>query len=128
MAYVSAACTYKFTSADSAFGEYALLSLLSGNYNSGLGYNSGVNVTGGSNNTFLGAASGATAGSTTGNYRTAIGAGSMCETDNTVTIGRTSDNVVLPGIQAYANNAAALGAGLVAGMLYRIGDELAIVH
>jgi hypothetical protein len=32
------------------------------------------------------------------------------------------------GLQAYANNAAALAAGLVAGDLYRIGDTVGIVH
>ncbi len=47
---------------------------------------------------------------------------------NKVTVNSTKINITSALISNYANNAAALAAGLVAGDLYRNGDSLNIVH
>ena len=79
-------------------GMYALLSLLTSNgQTTGLGYNCGVNSEVDTSSTWLGAGSGTTTAHSTTSFRTAIGAGSMCDTDNTVAIGRPADQVLLPG-------------------------------
>lgn len=43
-------------------------------------------------------------------------------------VGMTATNIVMGGIQEYADNAAAIAAGLTEGMIYRTGDVMKITH
>ena len=93
-----------------------------GNNNTAIGINSGQGISTGSGNTILGANIG----------------GLSASLSNTVIIGNSSGNVRITvnsvgitniaNVPTYADNAAALLAGLVAGDIYRTGDTLKIVH
>jgi hypothetical protein len=94
------------------FGTSAGLSNLGGNFNSFVGRAAGSQNTDGDNNSFFGLSAGSS--NTTGDnntvigaganvapgnltYATAIGSGAIVNTSNTVVLGRTSDNVRVPG-------------------------------
>lgn len=108
----------------------------SGAGNTIVGAGAATALTLGSNNTIIGP--GAATTLTTGSNNTVIGNGAATSTvgaSNEITLGnssitrvRFSTHTVLP---VYADNASALGGGLIAGMLYRTGgdpDLVAIVH
>lgn len=81
---------------NSNLGYQGLVGLTYGTYNAGVGAKCGQNFVRGDWNTFVGTLSGCSAPATA-QYRTAIGAGSVCDSDNTVAVGRSSDQVQLPG-------------------------------
>jgi uncharacterized protein (DUF2345 family) len=72
--------------------------------------------------------------STTGDAdATASGKVNLTSTDDTdITasgnVNLTGTKYSIAGLSSYANNAAALAAGLTAGQLYRNGDNLGVVH
>lgn len=80
-------------SSNSFFGS-GQNSNLSGNSNSFFGSGAGGGIRTGSNNTFLGAS---TFGSSDLNFATALGAGAIVSTSNTVVLGRNVDTVQIPG-------------------------------
>jgi len=55
-----------------------------------------------------------------------LGNGNLIETNNTITFG--TNKKIVEKCTEYADNSAALTAGLIAGMKYRTGDLLKIVH
>ncbi len=94
------------------FGAQAGHENTTGNQNSFLGRSAGYSNTTGASNTFIGEDTGdtnttgsnntivgATADVATGNlsFATAIGAGAVVSASNTVVLGRTGDNVIVPG-------------------------------
>lgn len=83
-----------------------------GNSTAAVGGISGVNITTGDYNTLIGNDAAVTLADA--QYRTAIGAGSRCASDNTVTLGRAADAVVVPGSLA-VTGAATLGAAWKSG-------------
>jgi trimeric autotransporter adhesin len=76
------------------FSNSGTLNLTTGTFNSALGNNAGTNLVNGSYNTFLGAN---TSVSTDCSYATVIGAGAIGTSSNSVTLGTSSDTVVVPG-------------------------------
>jgi hypothetical protein len=111
-------------SANISIGYNSIASVTTGNNNvcfghlTGIGNTSGTALTTGSNNTLLGYQ--ADVGSATASYRTAIGAGAVGSADNSVTLGRSSDTVLIPGTAVIASGTAtpaggSAGAALVFG-------------
>ena len=96
-------------SSNSSFGNDTLRNNTTGNNNSAFGYHALRNNTTGYNNTSLGSASGQSMITTIGstcigtnsdtsyNYSTAIGYNSVCTSQNQLTLGTSSDSVVVPG-------------------------------
>lgn len=97
---------------NAAFGGYTLVSLTTGVRNSALGPEAGRYVTTGNYNVVAGSAAGDTITSGSNNtifgfgadvnggaasYRTVIGSGASGTIDNSVTLGRAADTVVVPG-------------------------------
>lgn len=114
--------------ANSGFGgRGALQSVTTGNYNTGFGSYTG-GVTTGSNNTFVGYSANTT--NTALENTTVIGANVQENRSNAVKIGKSTQTIFNIGVtlSEYADNAAALAAGLVIGDLYRTGDVLKVVH
>lgn len=81
--------------ANSFFGRDAGISNSTGENNSFFGAGAGLTNRTGSNNTLLGTL--ADVGSVSLNYATAIGAGAKVTSSNTVVLGRTADDVSVPG-------------------------------
>jgi hypothetical protein len=80
---------------NTAVGTGALYYVTTGQYNTALGQGSGTTVTNGSYNTLIGYdAEVSSAGS---QYRTVIGAGASGAVNNSVTLGRSTDIVTIPG-------------------------------
>ncbi len=77
------------------FGRSSGVSSTTGASNSFFGFQSGTNNQTGSNNTILGA--GANVSTVDLNFATAIGAGALVSTSNTLVIGRATDTVQVPG-------------------------------
>jgi len=89
-----------------AIGQGSLQNITSGTLNTCIGSDAGddtsavggltgANITSGASNTLIGALAAST--SATGNFRTAIGSGSRCESNNAIKLGRdTLDVVLLP--------------------------------
>jgi hypothetical protein len=82
-------------SQNAAFGMASLYSNTTATNNAALGYYAGYTVTTGSNNTFLGTMADASTGVLT--YATAIGAGAIVSTSNTLSMGRLTDKVLING-------------------------------
>jgi len=123
---------------NTAFGRNALTNVdgtvaTEGEYNTGLGYNAGDNITSGSRNIIIGANVDApvAAGDDQLNIGDAI-YGDL-STGN-VAIGTTAtptSKLQVVGLPVYANNAAAIAGGLTIGAFYRTGgdpDVVCIVH
>ncbi len=81
--------------ANSFFGATAGLSNTTGDSNSFFGYRAGFSNTTGSSNTIIGDNADVGAGNLS--FATAIGAGAVVNASNTVVLGRTGDNVIVPG-------------------------------
>jgi hypothetical protein len=81
--------------ANVAIGYQAQENITAGYYNVSVGPNTLLALSTGSNNSALGL--GADVNSASASYRTVIGAGANGTTDNTVTLGRSVDTVVIPG-------------------------------
>lgn len=99
-----------------SIGKSANANLTTGQYNTSVGYLAGQNITTGSSNTCIGYGAGDSAtyspgmsnctfvgtaadpGAASLSYATAIGAGSVVTTSNTVQLGRTTDTVNIPGL------------------------------
>lgn len=110
-------------------GRDAGLTNTSGNNNVAVGFNAGLNTLTGNNNVYLGSGAGLAnnlgsnntvlgANANTGgpnNFATAVGAGAVVTTDNTVVLGRSSDTVKVPGDAAVAGNADVAGELTVSG-------------
>lgn len=80
---------------NSSFGAITLQNVTTGDCNTCCGEESGVNLTTGSYNTIIGR--GADVNAAAASYRTVIGAGASGTVDNSVTLGRTTDSLFLPG-------------------------------
>ncbi len=85
----------RFGDNNSFFGKNAGASNSNGDDNTFVGYNTGFSNVSGSNISLLGAAT--NVGNDALTFATAIGAGAVVNTSNTVTLGRTSDTVQAPG-------------------------------
>ncbi|MGO8955336.1 MAG: beta strand repeat-containing protein [Rhodomicrobium sp.] len=99
-----------------AFGGGTGGSITTGSGNTGLGYevgtgqtSGGTPLTTGSYNTLLGYE--ADVNSASAQYRTAIGAGAVATADNSITLGRSSDTVLIPGTAKIASGAATPSGG-----------------
>ena len=82
-----------------AFGSNSLKMNSSGHYLSAFGYNSGHNNTTGSYNTYLGYMSDTPSQTVNYSYSTAIGANSSITADNQITIGTSTEYVLIPSTQ-----------------------------
>lgn len=80
-------------SQNSALGMRSLFVVSTGERNVGVGLGAGASVTTGGNNTFLGSVSDALQSDL--NYATALGAGALVGTSDTVVLGRVSDTTVI---------------------------------
>lgn len=122
---------------NTAVGSSSGSVITTGSSNVTMGLNSAPALVSGSNNVAIGNAAGG-ANLDTGSNNIVLGSGaspSASGVSNEITLGNASittvrfaDAAVIP---VYANNVAALGGGLVSGMLYRTGgatDFLCIVH
>ena len=76
-------------------GVTSLLNVSSGSFNTGMGKETALTLTTGSNNSFLGYK--ADVNSASSSYRTVIGSEAEGTVDNSVTLGRSSDIVTIPG-------------------------------
>lgn len=94
---MGAYCLYSLTTGirNSALGPEAGRFVTAGSYNVFAGSAAGDTLTSGSNNTIFGFAADVNGGSAS--YRTVIGSGAVGTVDNSVTLGRAADTVVLPG-------------------------------
>ena len=102
---------YSITGTAGASGYNTCIGDSSGTATSLVGGLTGIAITTGTNNTMLGAKTSATSAS--GTYRTAVGSDSICQSDNSIKLGRdTLDKVIIPSW------AAAPTTSLSAGMLY----------
>lgn len=78
---------------NTASGSGALGAVTTGSDNTAQGYGAGAYVTTGSHNTFLGSGADAGLNPTNAKHRTAVGAGVVVDTDNTVILGTSTDRV-----------------------------------
>lgn len=117
-------------SENTAMGQFALYDLVTGSRNVALGTEAGSRdgtryLASGSDNMFLGAYSGPSAGVNTLNFATAIGAYAEVSTNNTVVLGRTTDTTVIgaTGDNGSGNKLQVSGSVGVSGTLFasRIG-------
>ena len=117
-------------SENTAMGQFALYDLVTGSRNVALGTEAGSRdgtryLASGSDNMFLGAYSGPSAGVNTLNFATAIGAYAEVSTDNTIVLGRTTDTTVIgaTGDNGSGNKLQVSGSVGVSGTLFasRIG-------
>jgi len=98
------------TTSNTCIGAGSLLSYAGSSstigYNSGLGYQSGWNLTiAGSNScTFLGANSSVSSTSVSYTQSTAIGANSVIDSSNQIKMGTINETTVFPGIATFQNN------------------------
>ena len=83
------------SSCSTLVGHQAGLYVTSGGSNTIVGYASAPTLTTGANNTIIGQSADVNAAGAS--YRTVIGAGASGTTDNSVTLGRSSDGVAIPG-------------------------------
>ena len=105
---------------NTGIGDNALYNSMGGSYNVALGSSCAYSVTGGSGNTFLGANWTGPSSSLTNNIVLISGGTARAQFNG------TRWNV--PSVVEYGSNALAIAAGLVAGDIYRNGDNVCIVH
>lgn len=112
---------------NSGLGASTLGSVTTGDRNTAVGSTAGSDVTTGSDNTLIGR--GATAGSASASYRTVIGTGAVGTDNNSVTLGRAADTVLIPGaltvtgaitgaLTGNASTASALASTVASGRLW----------
>lgn len=113
---------------NTAVGAYTGLNMRGGIGNTFLGYKAGEGIDDGNYNTIIGASIGALSTSLSNTIIIADGQGNQRITATTTKTSLANILHFMTTPTNYADNAAALVGGLIAGDVYRIGDTLAVVH
>jgi hypothetical protein len=121
-AFGSAALRYSTSAGNCAFGNYALYNTTTGNGNTGFGKSSGFNNTTAANNTFIGASTNISPTTATWTNSTALGYGALITASNQIMLGRSSENVNIPGTLRIGSSSGAPVPLYVGGYVSYVGN------